>query len=359
MSTKSNPSYFTRQLLHWHNTLNQRDLPWKGVRDPYKIWLSEIILQQTRAEQGLAYYLKFVENFPTIHDLARATDEKVYKLWEGLGYYSRCKNLLFTARYISGELYGKFPDTYEELLKLKGVGPYTAAAIASFAFNEPKAVVDGNVYRVLARFLGNDTPIDLPEGKKYFQAQAEEFLDKSVPALYNQAIMDFGATVCTPKLAACETCCLQKKCVAFNTNTVYQLPVKANKISKEELFYYYLIFSYKNEVLIRKRIEKHIWQNLYEFYLVKVAEPLENAEEAVSAFIKEYPAAKIKISDVSATSRQMLTHKKINGTFIQLSLSKKIHLPGYSWIKKQALNDYPFPRIIYNYMQENKLLFQA
>src|ERR1700749_1524911 len=201
MAPKKDP--FTTLLLKWHNGKNSRVMPWKGEKNPYKIWLSEVILQQTRVEQGWSYYEKFVETFPTIHDLATAPEQKVFKLWEGLGYYSRCKNLIATAKRIDTEYKGVFPSTYEELLQLKGIGPYTAAAISSFAFGLPHAVVDGNVNRVLARDFGIETPFDTTEGKKIFSILAQELLDKKNSSAYNQAIMDLGATVCTPRNPLC------------------------------------------------------------------------------------------------------------------------------------------------------------
>ena len=219
-------------------------MPWKGEKDPYKIWLSEIILQQTRVEQGLAYYTNFIKTFPTVHQLAKAPDEKVFKLWEGLGYYSRCRNLLATARFISKELKGKFPDNYESIKALKGIGPYTAAAISSFAYNLPHAVVDGNVFRVLARVFGISKSIDSTEGKKQFTVLAEELLDKNHPGLYNQAIMDFGAVICKPAAPLCDTCVFKKECYAFRHNKVNALPVKEKKINIKKRWFYYLVLEY-------------------------------------------------------------------------------------------------------------------
>src|SRR5215218_589494 len=208
---------FVKGLLQWNKTANHRQMPWKGEKDPYKIWLSEIILQQTRVEQGLGYYQRFVQIFSNVHALAQAPEQQVFKLWEGLGYYSRCKNLIASAKYISGELGGVFPKTYEEIVALKGVGPYTAAAIASFAYNLPYAVLDRNVFRVLSRIFAIDTPIDTTEGKKVFSALAQEALDKETPGAYNQAIMDFGATVCKP-VPECVHCFFKMACRAFLQN---------------------------------------------------------------------------------------------------------------------------------------------
>ncbi len=335
----------------WHLEKNRRAMPWKSLKDPYKIWLSEIILQQTRVEQGLSYYQKFIKKYPVIQDLAAAPDEEVFKLWEGLGYYSRCKNLLHTARFITFENEGKFPEDYGEILKLKGVGPYTAAAIASFAFNQPHAVVDGNVYRVLSRYFGEDLPIDLPEGKKWFQTLAEKLLDKNAPASYNQAIMDFGATICTPKMPACVTCYLQKKCVAYNKNLVQYLPVKSKKIKKEDLYFYYIMLQCKNNLLLKKRVEKNIWQNLYEFLLVKREQPLSQPEESADYLFRTYSSAKFKIISISKPYLQLLTHKKIKAVFLQIEVNKKIEVPGHFWVDKNSTRNYPFPGIINKFLQ--------
>ena len=209
---------FTNKLLQWNKRENIRSMPWKGEKDPYKIWISEIILQQTRVQQGVAYYNRFIKAWPTIKSLAKATEQEVYKLWEGLGYYSRCRNLIASAKYINDELGARFPEKYEDILSLKGIGDYTAAAIASFAFNQPYAVVDGNVFRVLARFFGIKTPVDTTEGKKLFRKLANELIDKKNPGEYNQAIMDFGAVVCKPVLPKCNECPLQKKISYFSLN---------------------------------------------------------------------------------------------------------------------------------------------
>src|SRR5579859_4925347 len=206
---------FTKTLLGWNSSGNFREMPWKGEKDPYKVWLSEVILQQTRVQQGWAYYEKFINAFPTIHDLAVAPEQQIFKLWEGLGYYSRCRNLIATAKKIDAEYNGRFPSSYEEILALKGIGPYTAAAIASFAFGLPHAVVDGNVTRVLSRYFGNSTPIDTVAGKKLYTELADVLLDKGQPDSYNQAIMDFGATICLPRNPLCADCVQQAGCQAW------------------------------------------------------------------------------------------------------------------------------------------------
>ena len=229
MKNKTIQHPFTQILLNWHENENDRTMPWKGEKNPYKIWLSEIILQQTRVDQGMNYYLEFINKYPTVTDLALANDDDVFKLWEGLGYYSRCKNMLISARQIVNEYNGVFPADYDSILKLKGVGPYTAAAIASFAYDLPHAVLDGNVFRVLARYFGISTPIDGSEGKVYFAQLAKQLLHEGASASYNQAIMDFGATICTPKLPLCSVCVFNQQCEAFFNKKVQELPVKAKK----------------------------------------------------------------------------------------------------------------------------------
>src|SRR5688572_181396 len=243
---------FTRILLKWNRQKNKRRMPWKGEKDPYKIWLSEIILQQTRVEQGLEYYRRFIQKFPDIRRLARADDKVIFKLWEGLGYYSRCRNLISTARFISKELDGRFPDSFHDIRQLSGVGPYTAAAISSFAFNLPYAVVDGNVSRVLSRVFGIEKPIDSTEGKKFLSVLADELLDKNQPGIYNQAIMDFGAVVCKPQVPQCSNCIFKKTCFAFLNDKVKDLPTKSKRITIKERWFNYLVFSEDDVVVIQQ-----------------------------------------------------------------------------------------------------------
>ncbi len=264
-----NKKFFFEILIKWNRNENKREMPWKGEKDPYKIWISEIILQQTRVQQGLAYYNRFIKTWPNVKSLAKADEQKVYKLWEGLGYYSRCRNLIATAKYINNELGGRFPEKYENILSLKGVGDYTAAAIASFAFNLPYAVVDGNVFRVLSRFFGIEIPVDTTEGKKLFKALANELIDKKNPAEYNQAIMDFGAIVCKPLLPLCSECPLQKKCIAFQKKLVNVLPLKQKSINTRQRFFNYLQVEHKNKIYVNQRTGKDIWQNLHEFILIE------------------------------------------------------------------------------------------
>ena len=351
------PTHFRKNLLEWH-AANDRPLPWKGEKNPYFIWLSEIILQQTRVEQGMPYFLRFQEKYPTVKDLADAPEDDVMKLWEGLGYYSRARNLHFTAKLIANELDGKFPDTYEEIIKLKGVGEYTAAAIASFAYELPHAVLDGNVYRVLSRFFGIDTPIDTTEGKKAFRKLADELLNKKKPAAYNQAIMDFGATQCTPKLPNCGRCVLKKNCQALQQKRVTELPIKSKKIKKQTRYFNYLVLNFEGQVWLKKRTEKDIWQNLYEFPLVET-EALADKDillenETWQEIIGDND---FKVKHISAPFRQTLSHRYIIATFFEMEsdYSFFIKKSGYIKVERKNLGKFAFPKIIDLYLKDNSL----
>lgn len=345
-------SKFPGLLLQWNRQKNVRKMPWKGEKDPYKIWLSEIILQQTRVEQGLKYYERFVSNFPDIKKLASARDEKVYKLWEGLGYYSRCKNLIETARFISKTLHGKFPDTFENILALKGVGNYTASAIASFAYNLPHAVVDGNVFRVLSRIFGIKKPIDSTEGKKLFSQLAFELLDKKQPGIYNQALMDFGAVVCKPQNPHCKTCVFKDHCFAFKNDLVNKLPIKEKKIKITTRWFNYLMIEYQGKIYIHKRTGSDIWKNLHEFVLIEtsskssVKKILAKAEK--DGFLKN---DLYKILSVSPLYSQQLSHQKIMGRFIKITLKKECTLPGFKAVPLNQFSRYAFPRFINAYFE--------
>lgn len=326
-------------------------MPWKGVKDPYKIWLSEIILQQTRVDQGLQYYQNFIRTFPTIHELANAPEQQVFKLWEGLGYYSRCKNLIATAKIISQQLNGKFPDTYESILALKGIGPYTASAIASFAFNLPHAVVDGNVYRVLSRYFGINTPTDTTTGKKLYHLLADELLDKKNPGAYNQAIMDFGAVICKPQLPLCPICVQRTECEALRHGVVDQLPVKEKTLKKRTRWFYYFIVEWDGQIYIRKRVQKDIWENLYEFNLVETSSGVDDDVAILKLMGREVTGVNAAVDHVSAEQRQQLSHQTIIGRFIQLRLLEpSVLMDGYQPVTKQELSNYPFPSFINNFL---------
>lgn len=345
---------FRKALMKWNSSDNKRDLPWKGIGNPYYIWLSEVILQQTRVEQGLSYYLKFISAFPTIHDLASAKDEEVLKMWEGLGYYNRCRNLLATARYIAFECKSEFPSTFEGLIALKGIGPYTAAAIGSFAFNLPYAVVDGNVYRVLARYFGVDLPSDGTEGKKFFQDLANATLDAKKPAIYNQAIMDFGATVCKPQLPLCGVCALQMSCKAFNEGRVDQLPVKHKRVERKKRYFNYFVFKVGEEILIHQRNEVDIWKDLFEFFLLETAQPIQWDECTISEVLKK----NLGISNFGLLSqpfkvRQHLTHRTVESQFIHIRINKiPKALAHLIPVHRNELNKYAFPKTIQDYLTD-------
>lgn len=353
MNEKNKKVFFTKQLLLWNEKHNTRQMPWKGEKDPYRIWLSEIILQQTRVEQGLEYYNRFIKTFPTITDLAKAPETKIFKLWEGLGYYTRCKNLIATAKFISADRKGKFPDKYEDILALKGVGPYTAAAIGSFAFNIPRAVVDGNVFRVLARYFGISTPIDSINGKKMFSLLAEELLDNKIPGIYNQAIMDFGAVICKPASPLCSKCLLKKHCCAFIENKVNLLPVKEKSIVKKTRWFYYLIAEYKGKQYVKMRGAKDIWENLYEFILIEEAGAAVADKLLLSKKVQRLLGQnKVEVIAVSGIYKQQLTHQTICGQFIYIKLSKPVNEPGLELVDKNQINHLPFPKFINQYLQD-------
>ncbi len=330
-------------------------MPWKGEKDPYKIWLSEIILQQTRVEQGWDYYNRFVAAFPTIQQLAKAPETKVFKLWEGLGYYTRCKNLVATAKFIATTCKGKFPDQYDEILKLKGVGPYTAAAIASFAFNLPHAVVDGNVFRVLSRYFGIGEAIDSTSGKRSFGILANELLDKKNPGTYNQALMDFGAVLCKPQSPLCTSCPLKGNCVAYLNDRVNMLPVKEKRISKKTRWFYYVIAEHNGKVYVRKRGIKDIWENLYEFILTETTSVISAKElNDLPAAKKIFGKNKFEIIQVSKIYRQQLTHQTIHGQFIRVAIKGPLEVPGYEAVSVKQLKKLPFPKFITGYLAENR-----
>jgi A/G-specific adenine glycosylase len=338
---------FTRHLLAWYDP-QARPLPWKGIKDPYRIWLSEIILQQTRVEQGRPYFERFVAAYPSITALANAPDDEVMKLWEGLGYYSRARNLLAAARQVAQEHAGVFPDTYAEIRALKGVGPYTAAAIASFAFGLPHAVLDGNVFRVLARFFGIDTPQDSTAGKKYFTALAEALLDTQNPSLYNQAIMDFGATLCTPRNPDCKTCPLAAECQAYQQDRVDSLPVKVKKIVRSERFFHYFLIKNADRLFIQKRGPGDIWQELYEF-------PLLESDGLVEVGQIEKHLATFGLHGAQRSSQltQELTHQRIQVQFWEVKMEKMPDPKPDEWllIAQADLEKYAFPRVIQRYWQ--------
>jgi A/G-specific adenine glycosylase len=352
-------AFFQTQLMTWFEQ-NHRPLPWKGERNPYFIWLSEIILQQTRVAQGMPYYVKFTEHYPTVKDLADAPEDEVMKLWEGLGYYSRARNLHAAAKYIAYDLGGIFPITYQDLLKIKGVGAYTAAAIASFAYDLPHAVVDGNVYRVLSRFFGIEAPIDSLAGQKEFKQLAEKLLDTMQPARYNQAIMDFGATHCTPKLAKCATCYLSKNCVAAQEKKVDFLPVKEKKMIKKNRYFHYLIFNFEDNCWITRREQKDIWQQLYEFPMIESDSFLENTQLFDNEIFTQYFFTQVNEKSIIKTSKpfkQLLTHQTIFAQFYEIKLPEKPKNLPNNWrsVSEAEIKNFAFPKLFNWYFQDKYL----
>lgn len=351
---------FSTQISDWY-TKNKRPLPWRETTDPYKIWLSEIILQQTRVDQGTAYYLKFVNHYPTVQDLANADEDSVLKDWQGLGYYSRARNLHFSAKYVVNECDGKFPENYADLLKLKGVGKYTAAAIASICFGEAVAVVDGNVYRVMTRIFGIDTPIDSTEGAKQIEALANELIDRKDPSTFNQAVMEFGALQCTPKTPDCMFCPFQDKCEAFNQNKVHELPVKAKKTKVRERHFNYLVLRHNQHLYIRKRTGKGIWQNLHDFPLVETEKPIKSEQLfANEAFQGITGGASPKLKRTSETFKHVLSHQVIKAVFWELSIEKKLEEKhAFKFIPTEEFEDYAIPRLIENYARSTDEFYQS
>ncbi len=339
------------KLIAWYKK-NKRDLPWRNITDPYKIWLSEIILQQTQVVQGLNYYIKFTETFPTVVDLANAPEDQVMRLWQGLGYYSRARNLHAAAKTIKLNHKGKFPSTYESIKELKGVGDYTAAAVASFAFNLPYAVVDGNVYRVLSRLFNIDTPINSTQGKKDFQLLANELLNHKQPGLHNSAMMEFGALWCKPQNPKCEDCPLQAQCIAFQNKTVAALPVKDKKIKIKNRYLNYFVFNYKNNVYIQKRTEKDIWQNLYEFYLIETDVPTDAKLLLKDKNLKTF-TQKLEVLSVTSTKKHVLSHQHLYATFYEINIKEPITSKQLIKIKRENLDDFGLPQLINKYLKSS------
>ncbi len=346
-----NKTFFSKKIISWYEE-NKRDLPWRLTRDPYKIWLSEIILQQTRVAQGLPYYIRFVENFPDVISLANAKEDRVLRLWQGLGYYSRARNLHACAKKVKEEYYGSFPSTYDGLKKLPGIGSYTAAAIASFAFREPVAVVDGNVYRVLARVFGVDLDISSNDGKAYFFEKANELLDKEQPDLFNQAVMEFGALRCTPKNPKCDSCIFIKACIAYQHEQQSLLPVKSKKHTVKKRFFTYVIMEHHGRLLMKKRKHDDIWNGLYDFFLLE--SPRQLNPEKLLMEIKEFKG--LIPEEVSKVHKHILSHQHLMTRFVWIKLPgeqrlkpfmKKNELTFYS--KKQVAN-LPKPTLVTRFL---------
>lgn len=334
---------FSLLIIDWYRQ-NKRSLPWRLTSDPYKIWLSEIILQQTRVDQGMAYYEKFTKNYPNVDELANASEQNILNDWQGLGYYSRARNLHFSAKLIQSEYASEFPNTYDEILKLKGVGKYTAAAIASFAFNEKKAVVDGNVYRFLSRTFNIDTPIDSTVGQKEFQFLADELISEKNPADHNQAMMEIGALICTPNQPNCLECPVAELCEARLKNKINDLPVKSKKTKVRNRYFHFQIFLSENQTILEQRTQKDIWQQMYQF-------PLFESES-----IHNEPITNLNKVSKSEPIIHKLSHQHIHAVFhIYDGIPKNRGKNQYK-ISISEIQDYPLPRIIDRYLDENSLV---
>lgn len=337
-------SWFSRGLIKWYN-LNKRDLPWRSENDPYLIWLSEVILQQTQVAQGLAYYQRFIQKYPTVTRLARAKEDEVLKLWQGLGYYSRARNLHAAAKFIQTEYRGVFPAAYGQIRALKGVGDYTAAAIASFAYGLPHAVVDGNVYRVLSRLFGIEAAIDLPGSKKIFQQLADELLDKKQPGLYNQAIMEFGSQYCRPVNPDCDNCIFAARCAAYKTNKVALLPQKAKKIKvKTRYFSYLVVVDPRQQVLVNRRGENDIWQGLYEFHLVETQNEIAAGELLARSDVQELIGRSYSLKYSSGLYKHVLTHQHLYARFYVIGAGRAF-APKQKTIALRDLQKLAFSRL--------------
>jgi len=354
--SKSYATTFAKTLLQWHENID-RNLPWKESKDPYKIWLSEIILQQTRVAQGTPYYLRFIENFPTVADLANAEEDQVMKLWQGLGYYSRARNLHFAAKTIQDEFDGVFPNKYEDILSLKGVGKYTAAAISSFAFGERYPVVDGNVIRVISRYFGIADPVDHSQTLKKINDLAHKLIKGSDPAKYNQAIMDFGALHCRPKSPDCIHCPLQSDCQAYQKGIVDQIPLKAKKIKKRDRYFHYIhITDKEGKVLLRHRNKKDIWQSLYDFPCEERTKKGQLEEVEIRKIVHRLIGrAEHTITLPAKVYKHILTHQNIFGLFYKIEFAGLFpELEAFIAVGGESFEDYALPVLLTNYLSDQK-----
>ena len=343
---------FTKKLLDWYG-LQKRLLPWRKNKVAYRVWLAEIILQQTKVAQGLPYYERFVAKYPTIDDLAKATEQEILQLWQGLGYYTRARNLHRCAQYIVNHLGGSFPTSYAELCRLPGIGPYTGAAIASISFQEPVAVVDGNVYRVLSRLFGIQGNILLRKTKQKIQQLAQSLLYKEDPGSYNQAIMEFGALHCTPHKPRCNDCILQDDCVAYQTNQVDKLPVIHRKKDKKKRYFHYFVLTYKNKVYLKKRNTKDIWRGLYDFYLVE--EPKLTIWEALqNKLVVAIQKSGAQVTQYPTHYTHILTHQKIEALFFHVAVNPLLFafLPELALqaFDRKDMDKLPFPVLITRFL---------
>lgn len=347
--------------LHDWYARNHRVLPWRGITDAYRIWISEIILQQTRVVQGYAYYNRFVSRFPDVRALAAADDDEVMKLWQGLGYYSRARNLLAAARQVVERFGGEFPTTYEAIRSLPGIGDYTAAAIASFAYGLPHAVVDGNVYRVLSRIYGIDTPIDTTEGKKLFAALADELLDRKDPGGYNQALMEFGALYCVPRSPQCGGCIFADRCMALATGRVEELPVKLGRTVVKPRYFNYFYVRHGGYTWVRRREGRDIWRNLYELPLIETAEEasldvLQQSGEWARLFAG---AGRVSVSAQVYACKHVLSHRVIHARFYVVETEQLPPMEGYVRIAVGELGDYAVSRLTEGFLEKMSANYPA
>ena len=345
---------FSSILIDWYNN-NKRILPWRGTRNPYKIWISEIILQQTRVVQGLNYYNRFLERFPDVNSLAEAEEQEVLKYWQGLGYYSRARNLHFTAKTIVHQYSGNFPKDYHSLLQLKGIGEYTAAAIASFAWNLPYPVVDGNVFRFLSRIFRIDEPIDTNKGKKLFFSLADDLMDKEKAGIFNQAIMEFGALHCSPTNPNCAECPFDARCLALASRSVEQYPKKQGKSKTKDLFLYYFHIHDDENLFLKQRKGKGIWQNLFEFPLIESETPLSFEQISVHPDIKNWLGKEdaFRFTKKIENKKHVLSHRILFATFYEITINKKIKTPeGFIEVKLSDIHQYPVHRLMEGYLEK-------
>lgn len=339
---------FGKSIITWYHQ-NKRDLPWRNTTNPYFIWLSEVILQQTRVDQGLSYYLKFIKAFPTVKKLAAAHEETVLKLWQGLGYYSRARNLHQAAKQIVENHGGKFPETYEEIRSLKGVGAYTAAAVSSFAFNKAYPVVDGNVYRVLSRYLGIAIPINSTKAKKEFTEAAALLMRKHSPHDFNQAIMEFGARQCKPRQPMCDSCPLSTACYAFGKGLIKKFPVKKKDAKPRLRYFHYVHITQGKYVYLNKRNTNDIWKNLYEFPMVESEKKM-----TILKLLPAFDLATLAVKEIRQKKfKHLLSHQTIHASFLHVVLPpiKKIHLKGVIRIKQDDLDKFPIHRLMEKYLE--------
>ncbi|MFD2903017.1 A/G-specific adenine glycosylase [Sphingobacterium anhuiense] len=347
---------FAKKIIEWYHD-HQRDLPWRNTRDAYKIWLSEIILQQTRVEQGMPYYLRFVDRYADVLAFANASEDDILHLWQGLGYYSRGRNMHKAAGIVRDMYQGEFPKSYVELIKLPGVGEYTAAAISSFSNDEPQAVLDGNVFRVLSRYFGVETAINTPAGKKIFMQLAKDNLDRDYPALYNQAIMDFGALHCKPKSPLCGECELQLDCFAYTHGMVADLPVKIKAKKSRNRYFHYFIIQKDDEILMSKRGASDVWENLYEFPMIETSEALEGLEITAHPEFLALFGTEVTISLLQRNKKHVLSHQNIYATFYSVLSSRDLEKKKVNWnyVLLKDLDKLAKHKLIFSFLETAKL----